>query len=440
MGPRALRSRLLIKLLELLLVAAGIAAGMASYAILFPLNYAQLTQDELILGFGLSIAAFGWALFLSEEGGPPKFSEVLRVFFLGTGLSFILHAVLNYFQLLTRSFYLVLVGGLLAAMFLAAGREWIYRKTRSVRSGVVAIGYSPAAEQLVRALGMGLLGVVGTPGERLPAGVAWLGEAEQIEDVVATVRPSQVLVASTDWKERAPAATLLKLRAQGVTVSDMTALYERVFERVYCQGPAPVEMLLAPELCVDSRTMAVQAVYTNLIGLFFLILASPALILVSLAILLSGNRTAFDRVECAGFRGVPFLLYRFRTQRPSGEISRLGKIIARLHLVRLPQLINVVRGEMALVGPQPVRTEFAERLAAMMPFYSIRNFVKPGVVGHDYGTRSTPTAPADELKRIEYDLYYIKYASPIFDLEILGRSLLLREQGHFELQESAGGV
>ena len=412
---------------------------MASYAMLFPMNFGQLSRDELLLGFGLSLAAFWWALFLSDEGGTPKPSEVLRVFFLGTGLSFILHAILNYFQLLTRSFFLILVGGTLASLLLALGRQWIYRQAQNGGAGVVTIGFTPVTEQLVRALGMKILGVLGARAE-VPAGIAKLGEPEQIEEVVEQLKPSQVLVTSPRWEESAPAASLLRLRFRGVTVSDMPAMYEQAFERVYCQGPAPVEMLLAPELLVDSRTMAVQAVYTNLLGLFFLIVASPVLALASVAILLAGNRSALVSVECSGFRGVPFLLYGFRTQKPdgSGELSRMGRILTRLHLARLPQLINVVRGEMALVGPQPVRREFAERLAEMMPFYSLRNFVKPGVLGHDQGMRSTLKAPADELKRIEYDLYYIKYASPIFDLEIVGRSLLLGGQGAPELQESGG--
>lgn len=440
MGQRALRSRFLVKLLELLLVAMGIAAAMASYAMLFPLNFAQLTRDELLLGFGLSLAAFWWALFLSDEGGLPKPQEVLRVFFLGTGLSFILHAILNYFQLLTRSFFLVVVGGALASLLLALGRQWIYRQAQDGGTGVVTIGFTPVIEQLVCALGMKIVGVLGAAPAEVPDGIAMLGEPEQIEEVVAQLNPSQVLVASPRWQDTASAASLLRLRFRGVTVSDMPAVYEQVFERIYCQGPAPVEMLLSPDLLVDSRTMAVQAVYTNLIGLFFLLAASPVLALVSVAILLAGNRSAFASVECSGFRGVPFLLYGFRTQKPdgSGELSPIGKIITRLHLVRLPQLINVVRGEMALVGPQPVRREFAQRLAEMMPFYSLRNFVKPGVMGHDHGARSTQKAPVDELKRIEYDLYYIKCASPIFDLEIVGRSLLLRGQSGLEPQGSVG--
>src|SRR5262245_54598633 len=131
MERRALGPRVLAKLLELLLVAAGIAAAIALYDVLFPFNFAQLTRDEVILGFGLSLAVYWWALFLSEEEGVPKPAEMLRVFFLGTGLSFILHAILNYLQLLTRSFFLIFVGGVLASLLLAVGRHWIYRRSRT---------------------------------------------------------------------------------------------------------------------------------------------------------------------------------------------------------------------------------------------------------------------------------------------------------------------
>ena len=99
-------------------------------------------------------------------------------------------------------------------------------------------------------------------------------------------------------------------------------------------------------------------------------------------------------------------------------------MICRLHLVNMPQLINVVRGEMALFGPPPVRTRFAERLRQLLPIYSQRFAVKPGILGwSQVNLRSCEPAP-DETLRLEYDLYYVKQESPSLDLDIFVRTIL----------------
>jgi lipopolysaccharide/colanic/teichoic acid biosynthesis glycosyltransferase len=201
-------------------------------------------------------------------------------------------------------------------------------------------------------------------------------------------------------------------------------LYESQLHRIYCRGSQPVDLLLSPALSPESRTLAIQAIYTNLIGLCLLIVLSPLLLVVGLAVaLFSGAGPVFETVECAGFRNIPFLLLRFRTRRAgkTGRITPIGRLLSRLHLVNLPQLFNVVRGEMALFGPRPVRRAFVQRLTEIMPFYAMRLSVKPGMIG--WAPATTDSAFANELTQIEYDLYYVKHNSPQLDVEILMRTL-----------------
>ena len=169
--------------------------------------------------------------------------------------------------------------------------------------------------------------------------------------------------------------------------------------------------------------MAFQAVYTNLIGLGLLLLASPLLIAtaVLLAVRLPGN--PLEQRECLGFQRIPFQLLRFRTRRPDGRPSWMGSVISRLHLVNLPQLINVVRGEMALFGPPPVRRNFAERLRQIIPIFSQRFTVKPGILGWSQANLRGWRTPPDESLRLEYDLYYMRQESPSLDLDILVRTI-----------------
>ena len=170
--------------------------------------------------------------------------------------------------------------------------------------------------------------------------------------------------------------------------------------------------------------MALQAVYTNLVGLGLLVILAPLLILISIAAMLGTGASAMEDRECLGFQRIPFRLLRFRTRRPAGEPAWIGKAIEKLHLANLPRLINVVRGEMALFGPPPVRREFADRLSQLLWAYPHRFAVKPGLIGWSQcNLRHTDPVP-DEMLRLEYDLYYAQEESPSLDLDILFRSLL----------------
>ena len=425
--PRAFRSRSLANWSDLVLIAAGLALSRVAYAIFFPANYALLTGGELAGGFLVSLLSYWAAVKFSESSSQRHTLPLLfEEFCAGTGLSLVLHALLNYFQLLTRSFFLIIVGGALAACLLGIARQWVESRLEGAPAGVLIIGFDPLAGQLARALGEPILGAIGAPASALPAGIPSLGEVRDFETIVAARRPSHILMASRGQPARLPAAALLKLRLGGIVISDVPALYERLFERVYCRSLAPADMLLSPSLSADSRTLAIQAVYTNLMGLLFLVVLSPVLLLTSLAILLfAGPGPVLESIECSGFQRIPFRLLRFRTLRGdgSGLLSGVGKVITRLHLASLPRLINIVRGEIALFGPRPVRREFAEeRLTQIMPFYAIRFFVKPGILG--CAPARSAAAPVSELREIEYDLYYIKQASPLLDLEILMRALL----------------
>ena len=245
--------------------------------------------------------------------------------------------------------------------------------------------------------------------------------------MVESCRPTHIVIGLRDWPSRISPGLLLQYRQQGIVVDESPELYERLLRRVRSDRLQPTDLLLSPALQADSRAMALQAIYTNLIGLFFLLTLAPLIALIGIPVaLFSGPGPVFETVPCLGFQKIPFLLLRFRTRRRdgSGAPSRVGRLISRLHLVNLPQLVNVVRGEMALFGPRPVRHEFAHRLTQLMPFYSHRFSVKPGILG--WSQMHMPWGPEvhGEAEQIEYDLYYVKEGSPLLDCEIFLRTLL----------------
>ena len=411
--------RPLLKLLDVVLIAAGFAAAILAYSILYPDNYGYLTSDEVLLGFVTDVCAVWVGFELLEASGNARFIDLLLI---GTGLDLIVQALLNYFALLTRSLFLIVAGVLMAAIFLKVARRWLHAASDGSPKGTLMVGFDQLTQQLAGSLGEHVLGMVGDASS-CPPGIPFLGEDNQLEEVIERKHPRNILV-SDPFLARIPPSLLLAQRFRGVVVRTTPGLYESQLQRIYCKGSQPVDLLLSPSLSPESRTLAIQAIYTNLIGLALLIVLSPLLLIVSLAIaLFSGSGPVFETVECSGFRNIPFLLLRFRTRRAgkAGGFTRIGRLIAALHLVKLPQLFNVVRGEMALFGPRPVRRAFAQRLTEIVPFYAMRLSVKPGLIG--WAPPSTGLAFANELTQIEYDLYYVKHNSPQLDVEILMRTL-----------------
>jgi lipopolysaccharide/colanic/teichoic acid biosynthesis glycosyltransferase len=293
-------------------------------------------------------------------------------------------------------------------------------------SRVLLIGFDAITRKIAASMRRPVLGVIGPDSPALPDGVPFLGGLGECEEIIRDQRPTHVVIGMSDWDSRISPSVLLKCRLAGTVVEDAPAVYARLFHRVSCQRLQPMDLLLSSSLRGDSRTMAIQAVYTNLIGLSFLVALSPVLLFVSFALALSrGGGPIFESVDCAGFRYIPFQRLRFRTLRTdgSGQMTRLGRAITRLHLANLPQLINVVRGEMALVGPRAVRQDFAHYLTRLMPFYSHRFSVKPGIMGWAQLHLPLRGLPSDECLQAEYDLYYIKEGSPWLDWQILLDSL-----------------
>ena len=148
--------------------------------------------------------------------------------------------------------------------------------------------------------------------------------------------------------------------------------------------------------------------------LLMLIVALPLLLLLMIALkVIAPSQPIFQRWRCAGFSNVPFTLLRFNSR------SWLGRVLRRLRLEGLPQLVNVVRGEMSLVGPRPKRVEYVTELSKHIPYYAERLTVRPGLTGW----AQVHFPDTDALLELEYDLYYTANLSPGFDLRIIIGSL-----------------
>jgi len=224
-------------------------------------------------------------------------------------------------------------------------------------------------------------------------------------------RPDYIVV--PEARRELPTALLLELRSGGIAIESVAEFYESALERISTRHLRPRGLMFGG-LTPKRQNLAIQAVYSNLAVLVMLIVGLPLLLLIMIALKATAtSQPIFQRWRCAGFNNIPFTLLRFNSR------SWLGRLIRVLRLEGLPQLVNVVRGEMSLVGPRPKRVEFAEELGRHIPYYGERLTVRPGLTG--WAQIHFPDA--DALLELEYDLYYTANLSPGFDLRIIVGSL-----------------
>jgi len=413
------------KLLRILELAATAASFGTVYGVYLAFFNDALPVGATLLGCLVSVLAFWLSSQLkdrNQDDASPA-STFIEQFCFGTGVALLVHALLTYGLLARRTPFLVVFSSFGAALLVTLLRHF-GRKRFQLETRLLLAGFDELSATLIAELKTPVIGICGPCLVPPSPGIPVLGGTADFERVVADAKPTHILIGVKGWEQVIAPEILLRCRMAGIRVTESAALYERLLSRVCCERLEPVDLMLSSVLRGDSRTMAVQAIYNNLAGLFFLILLMPLMVLITLvSALASGPGPVIESIECTGFQYIPFQLQRFRTTRADGSFTTVGRLLRRLRLVNIPQLINVVRGDMALVGPRPVRAEFAHHLSAVMPFYAHRFSVKPGLTG--WAQAHLPEGAAANTRReIEYDLYYVKEGSLWLDFEILLDRLL----------------
>jgi lipopolysaccharide/colanic/teichoic acid biosynthesis glycosyltransferase len=275
---------------------------------------------------------------------------------------------------------------------------------------ILFLGATPAADEIAGRvqerpeLGLNATGYVGreVAGTRLP----YLGD--DLDSAIESHSPHQIVIGrnTADISVR----RLLELQRAGTQVEKLSSLYEEVTGRISLLELAPARLIFSAE--VNARTVYVIArnIYSVVIGLVLLAVSSPMLVAAAIMVRLSSGGPIFEHDLRIGLKGSPIKLRRFR------DHDRL-KWLNRLKLSDFPLLLNVVRGELALIGPAPERPEFAAALRNQIPLYSHRLSVKPGLTGWEQIHRD-PKEMRDVLEGLAYDLYYIKHLSPWLDAYI----------------------
>jgi lipopolysaccharide/colanic/teichoic acid biosynthesis glycosyltransferase len=352
------------------------------------------------------------------------------------GVTFLLESLLSYLRtpelLLAPSIMvlgsaLTLVVLLLWRMFYSAVLWKSFGGTRIIFYGTTAAaleaGRSIAAHP---ELGLSTAGYIDDEREAGTQvnGAPVLGSSADLARVVSEVHPNRIVIAMAERRQALPFQQLLELQFGGVEIQPVAELYEVACDRVCVDELLPSQLIFSDELGARRGAIALQAIYSNIAALAGLTVLALLMIPISVAIKLSSPGPVMEEQLRWGLNLIPFTLFRFRARRANGQFTGPGRWLRRLHLDGLPQLVNVIRGEMSLVGPRPHHPEFIPVLMEQMPYYGQRHAVRPGILGWsqlncDYGTQ-----PRDAYAALEYDLYYIKHMSPALDAYIVLHSLM----------------
>jgi lipopolysaccharide/colanic/teichoic acid biosynthesis glycosyltransferase len=242
------------------------------------------------------------------------------------------------------------------------------------------------------------------------------------------LRPQRVVVATQDLRGELPVESLMSLVRRGIRVEEAATTYESICGRVSSRELSASQIIFRNELASRPGSLALQSVYTNLVGITGFVLALPILILSAIAVKMTSRGPIFEPDVRVGQHGIPFSLNKFRCHQTMGNklcrsfeerVTPVGRVLQRLHIVNLPRVINLLRGEITLVGPRPERPEFVEELSHYFAYYRQRHSVKPGITGWSQIKTEQDGQAADTLRQLEYDLYYTKHISLALDAYIL---------------------
>jgi exopolysaccharide biosynthesis polyprenyl glycosylphosphotransferase len=230
------------------------------------------------------------------------------------------------------------------------------------------------------------------------------------------------------------------LRFRGMRVSSFSAFYERYWSRIPVMQLSKAWFLQASgfERINDRVGLRFQRVLDVLVSFFGMIALSPMLLILALLVRLTSPGVAIYKQKRVGLNGKLFTLYKFRSMVVNAErdgpvwsqendprVTTFGKFLRATRLDELPQLLNIFRGQMSLIGPRPERPEFVADLRARIPHYDLRHLVAPGLTGWAQVMYRYTSSVDEAARKLEYDLYYIKNHSIQLDFAILIKTIIM---------------
>jgi len=259
-----------------------------------------------------------------------------------------------------------------------------------------------------------------------------IGSFDDIIPIVQNKKIDKIIIAMAEMRGKFPVDPLLRLRLDGIEVEEGISFYEKISGKIHVSHLKPGWLIFSEGF--QRRRIAIgKRLIDIILSAVGLVLAAPIMLITALLIKLDSPGPVLFRQERVGEGAKVFVLLKFRSMRADAEsktgpiwasendqrVTSVGRFIRKVRIDELPQMINVLKGDMSFVGPRPERPQFIDMLEKEIPFYSLRHSVKPGITGwaqvrYEYGA-----SVEDAMEKLQYDIYYIKNMSLLFDLSII---------------------
>jgi sugar transferase (PEP-CTERM system associated) len=312
------------------------------------------------------------------------------------------------------------------------------------RERLLLVGTSPAAVALAKELhehrvelGVEIVGFVDPDPARVGAPVLNPGVVGTVADIPSIVRDrrvDRVVVSLVDARGKLPMDELLRMKLdRGVTFDHLPTVYEEYTGKIAIENLRPSWLIFSGGFKKTRLLLAAKRALDILAALAGLILLAPIMAIVAVLVRLTSKGPALYHQTRVGQSGRVFTVHKFRSMRQDAEagvgavwaqagdlrVTAIGGFLRRTRLDEVPQLWNVLVGDMAMVGPRPERPEFVGKLTEQIPFYGLRHTVRPGVTGWAQVRYTYGASVEDSMEKLQYDLFYIKHMTVAFDLFVL---------------------
>ena len=312
------------------------------------------------------------------------------------------------------------------------------------RERLLLVGTSPAAVALAKelhehrvALGVEIVGFVDPDPARVGAPVfnpGVIGTVADIPAIVSDRHVDRVIVSLVDARGKLKMDELLQMKLDnGVTFDHLPTVYEEYMGKIAVENLRPSWLIFSEGFRKTRLSLAAKRALDVTSALVGLVLLAPVMAIVALLVRLTSKGPVFYHQERVGQGGRVFTVHKFRSMRQDAEaetgavwaqtndarLTFVGGFLRRARLDELPQLWNVLVGDMAIVGPRPERPEFVCQLTEQIPFYGLRHTVRPGVTGWAQVRYTYGASVEDSMEKLQYDLFYIKHMTVAFDLFVM---------------------
>lgn len=373
-----------------------------------------------------------WMMIIRIVGSFAISLTVLSLFFYALPLFFVGRGALSIALLFS------FVGLLVARLV-----HYAFSDHESLKKRVLVLGAGKSAHRIEQSLrrkvdrkGLHLVGYVHVKGEKDAVDDHKILHAEQIfDEIVDPQQVDEIVIAIEDRRKNFPVDEVLKCKVNGIEIVDLITFFERQTGKIRIDALHPSTLIFSDGFSQALIKNISKRVFDVTVSLFLLALAWPLMLFTALAVYVEskGKGTILYRQIRVGKDGRYFEILKFRSMRQDAEqegraewakvndarVTRVGDVTRKFRIDELPQLFNVLRGDMSFVGPRPERPEFVDQFNDRIPYYDLRHTVHPGITGWAQLCYPYGSSESDTVEKLQYDLYYIKNYSVMFDLMIL---------------------